>query len=159
MGCDIAIFHSGKHTHAPTHRRTGRGGVRVGSWPPNSGRYDIYSGKRQHMFHIYFYSGKRQHICFTNRVTPNGTSIHLPEKHFGWGNKGDVYRVLLYDRQQIGTAIVHYFSNNLCSPFRQNSVWPPHQMDVGPYAYARVLLNKLEKHATSEYKSIGRHRW
>ena len=55
------------------------------------------------------YSGKIQHICLTNCVTPNATSIHLPEIHFGWGNKGDVHRVLLYDRQKVGNAIVHYY--------------------------------------------------
>ena len=46
------------------------------------------------------YSGKRQHNCLTNCVTPNGTSIHLPEIHFGWGSKGDVHRVLVYDHQK-----------------------------------------------------------
>ena len=46
------------------------------------------------------YSGKRQHICLANWVTPNGTSIYLPEIHFGWCNKGDVHRVLVYDRQK-----------------------------------------------------------
>ena len=66
------------------HRRAGRG-VRGsgGQLTPQFGQiYDIYSGKIQH-------------ICLTNCVTPNGTSIHLPEIHFGWGrpNKGDVHRV------------------------------------------------------------------
>ena len=37
-------------------------------------------------------------------MSPNGTSIHVPDIHFGWGNKGDVHRVLLYARQKIGTA-------------------------------------------------------
>ena len=46
------------------------------------------------------HSGKRQDIYLTNCVTPNGTSIHLPEIHFGWGNTGDVHRVILYDRQK-----------------------------------------------------------
>ena len=54
----------------PSHRRTGRG-VRGGQLTPQFGQiYDIYSGKRQD-------------ICLTNCVTPNGTSIHLPEIHFG----------------------------------------------------------------------------
>ena len=64
-------------------------GVRDGAWvDPQFGQiYDIYSGKRQH-------------ICLTNCVAPNGTSIHLPEIHFRWGNKGDVHQVLVYDRQK-----------------------------------------------------------
>ena len=66
---------------ARVHRRTGRGVRGGGQLTPQFGQiYDIYSGKRQH-------------ICLTNCVTPNGTSIHLPEIHFGWGNKGDVHRV------------------------------------------------------------------
>ena len=32
--------------------------------------------------------------------TPQFGQIGLPETHFGWGNKGDVYRVLVYDRQK-----------------------------------------------------------
>ena len=62
---------------------TGGGGGQRGQLTPQFGQiYDIYSGKRQH-------------ICLTNCVTPNGTSIHLPEIHFrgGGGNKGDVHRV------------------------------------------------------------------
>ena len=27
-------------------------------------------------------------------VSPNGTSIYLPEIRFGWGNKGGVHRIL-----------------------------------------------------------------
>ena len=56
--------------------------------PPNSGRYMTFIRAKDNT-----YSGKRQHICLTNCVTPNGTSIHLPEIHFGWVNKGDVHRV------------------------------------------------------------------
>ena len=64
-----------------THRRTRRGVRGGGQLTPQFGQiYDIYSGKIQH-------------ICLTNCVTTNGTSIHLPEIHFGWGNKGDVHRV------------------------------------------------------------------
>ena len=70
------------------HRRTGRGVRGGGQLTPQFGQiYDIYSGKRQD-------------ICLTNCVTPNGTSIHLPDIHFGWGKIGDVHRVILYDRQK-----------------------------------------------------------
>ena len=87
---EVCEFPIARHTHpciaiqwtlseGCVHRRTGRGGG--GQLTPQFGQiYDIYSGKRQH-------------ICLTNCVTPNGTSIHLPEIHFGWVNKGDVHRV------------------------------------------------------------------
>ena len=81
-------------------------------------------GQIRHLF------GQNTNICLRLTASPNGTSIHLPNIRFGWGNKGDIHRVLLYDRQKIGTAIVHYYffslavprENNLCSPFGQNSV-------------------------------------
>ena len=94
------------HTHARTSTHTHQRGIQViavrwvsgaigvrdggsgGQLPPQFGPiYDIYSGKRQD-------------ICLTNCVTPNGTSVHLPEIHFGWGKTGDVHRVILYDRQK-----------------------------------------------------------
>ena len=75
-------------------------------------------------------------------VSPNGTSIHLPEICFGSGNKGDIHRVLLFDRQKIGTAIVHFFVS-LAGPRDKQFVFAIRaklgltpQMDVGPYAYA-----------------------
>ena len=50
-------------------------------------------------------------------VSPNGTSIHLREINFGWGNKGDdLHQVLLYDRKKIGSAIVHYYIFSLAGP-------------------------------------------
>ena len=49
-------------------------------------------------------------------MSPSGTSIHLPEIRLRWGNTGDVHRVLLYDRQKIGTATVHYYSFSLAGP-------------------------------------------
>ena len=59
-------------------------------------------------------SSKTQHICLTNCITERNkypSYLILPEIRFGWGNKGDVHRALLYDSKQIGTAnaIVHYF--------------------------------------------------
>ena len=42
-------------------------------------------------------------------VSPNGTSIHLPEIHSRWCNKGNVHRVLFFYRQTVGSAIVHYY--------------------------------------------------
>ncbi len=49
-----------------------RGGGAVDP-PQDSGRYDIYSGKRQH-------------ICLINCHRTEQASIHLPEINFGWGN-------------------------------------------------------------------------
>ena len=75
----------------------------------------------------YIYSGKRQHICLTNCVTERNK---YPSTCFGWGNKGDVQLVLLYDRQKISTAIVHFIFFSLAGlrdkqfvfAIRQNSV-------------------------------------
>ena len=71
----------------------------------------------------------------------NGTSFHLPEIHFEWGNKGDVHRVLVYHCHKIGTAIVNYYFFSLEGPRDKQFVFAipaklgliP-QMDVGPYA-------------------------
>ena len=73
------------------HRRTGWGG---GIWPPKIRADTTFIRAKDNTF-----------VWLT--VSLNGTSIHLPEIRFGWGNKGDVHRVLLYDCQKIGTAIVH----------------------------------------------------
>ena len=82
-------------------------------------------------------------------VSPNGTSIHLPEIRFGSGNKGDVHRVLLYDRQKIGTAIVPYYFFSLAGPRDKQFVFAIRaklgltpQMDVGPYAYGYDACTK-----------------
>ena len=94
-------------------------------------------------------------------MLPNGTSIHPPDILFGWGNKGDVHQVLLYDRQQIGTAIVHDCFFFKAGPFDKQFVFairaklglglPPPPMDVGPYAYGfayiltAILREKMQK--------------
>ena len=63
-------------------------------WPHRRMRWGSGGQLTPQFGQIYdIYSGKKQHICLTNCVTPKGTSIHLPEIHFGWGNKGDVHRV------------------------------------------------------------------
>ena len=110
------------------HRRTGWGGVKGGSWHPKIRADTTFTRAKDNTF-----------VWLT--VSLNGTSIHLPEIHFGWGNKGDIHRIgsiLLYDRQKIGSAIVHFYffipggaawEDNLRSPFGQNSdppngCWP-----------------------------------
>ena len=44
-------------------------------------------------------------------MSPNGTSIHLPDIRFGRGNKGEVHQVLHRDRQKLGTAIVRNYND------------------------------------------------
>ena len=84
----------------PMHRRTGRGGQGAVD-PPKFGQIrHLFGQKITHLFDS----------------TPNGTSIRLPDLRFGWGNKGDVHRVLLDDRQKIGTAILHYYFFSLAGP-------------------------------------------
>ena len=57
-------------------------------------------------------------------------------------NKGDVHRVLLYDCQKIGTAIVYYYFFSLAGPRDNKFVFAilaklgsTPQMDVGPYTF------------------------
>ena len=100
-----------------SYRCTGRGSVD----PPNLGRYTTFIRAKDNIF-----IRAKDNTFVRLTVSPNETpeSIHLPEIHFGWGNKGDVQRVLLYD---LGSAIVFFHwwgrvTNNLHSPFGQNSV-------------------------------------
>ena len=74
------------------HRHTGCG-VRGRQLTPQFGQI-------RHLFE----QKTRHNNCLTNCVTERNK--YLPEIRFGWGNKGDVHRVVLYDRQKIGTAII-----------------------------------------------------
>ena len=125
-----------KNACIATHRRTGRVVRGGGSWP-----HKIRAAT------TCIRAKGDTSVWLT--VSPNGTSIHLPDIHFGWGNKGDVHRVLLYDRQKIGTAIVHYYlflpggaawKQFVFAIRAKLGVWPL-QMDVGPYAYVATNDN------------------
>ena len=84
------------HNVTPTNIGVRDGGIRGGSWPPKILADTTFIRAKDNTF-----------VWLT--VSPNGTSIHLPKIRFGWGNEGDVHWVLLYDRQQIPTAIVNIF--------------------------------------------------
>ena len=81
-------------------------------------------------------------------VSPNGTGIRLPEIHFGWGNKGDAHRVLLYDRLLLFSPWRGRVKA-ICVRHSGNTRFDP-QMDVGRtplqmrcwvmYMFAHVVL-------------------
>ena len=123
-------------------RRGSGGGGAVDPPPPQFGQiYDIYSGKRQH-------------ICLTNCVTPNGTSIHLPEIHFGWVTKETFIGYSLRP-SIIDTSIVHYYCflpvgaawQTSCVRHSDktrfdppNGCWPVRLNDVKKFQFAHNLL-------------------
>ena len=115
-------------------RHTGRGV----SWPPNSGRFDPPIRADTTFIRA------KDNTFVSLTVSPNGTSIHLPEIRFGWVTKETFigYYSTIVKNWHCNSSLLFfspwqgYVTNNLCSPFGQNLVWPP-QMDVGPYAYVR----------------------
>ena len=87
-------------------------------------------------------------------MSPNGTSIHLPEIRFGWGNIGDIHRVLYSTAVKIGTAIDSYYLFSLAGPRDKQFVFVIRaklgltpKMDVGPYAYdwPKQAKNKINQ--------------
>ena len=125
-----------------SHRRTGWG-VR-GSWPPKIRADTTFIRAKDNTF-----------VRLT--VSPNGTSIHLREIRFGSGNKGDVHRVILYDRKKSALQLfIIIFSpwrgrmtHKLCSPFGPNLVWPPKWM------FARMPMVIVVIHGDiSQYKFV-----
>ena len=80
-------------------RDVGQGGGAVDP-PPQFGQIrHLFGQKITHLF---------DWLCQQNE-----TSIHLPEIHFGWGSKGDVHLVLLYDRPKYTLQFVNYYYGNV----------------------------------------------
>ena len=107
--------------------------------------------------------GQRVDIIRTKHNTCLINTSKFAEIRFGWGNKGDVHRVLLYNRQKIGSAIVHYFFFLPGGPLDEQfafanqaklSLTP--QMAVGPYAYA-CMHARMHAHHIRTYIHSDTH--